>query len=266
MAKKNWIKIEREFATSPQHRIDMGMRIWLYLYILDRADWETGKINNWRDQDAADEMEIPIRTIRDQRQGLEEAGYIQCIQRGQYQVIIIFNYHNPRAYDGEILNLKSDFTPVPIFEGDNILSPEEEKGTNILSLEPKGDTQGDTEGNTQGDSKSVTLPLISHITIPENQDTLDARELWTSILQELSFNVRKADYDTWIRTLVLISGEESTLTVGCSNPFQKQFVDSKYASTIERIIQRHWTDGEFRTIIYSPDYGKQVSRKALKTP
>lgn len=265
MAKKNWIKIERDFATDPQHRIKMGMKIWLYLYILDRADWETGKINNWRDQDAADEMNMPLRTIRDQRQGLEEEKYIQCLQRGQFQVIIIFNYHNPRAYDGEVLNRSDEFNPIPIFfEGDKKMSLESPEGNTLLSLVDEGDTQGNTEGDTQGDSKSVTLPLISHTTIPIDQDNKPtAKKLWIMVLQELSFKVSRVDFDQWLRPLTCLDDHsQELLRVVACNKFQKEYVDKKYFDTIERIIQIYWPDAEFQVVIQNPEL--EIARQRKK--
>ena len=52
----------------PKHRDKLGIRIWLYLYILDQADWDTGEVLEWRDGDAADGLQMPKRTVRQQRQ------------------------------------------------------------------------------------------------------------------------------------------------------------------------------------------------------
>ena len=107
--KKTWIKIKRGLL-EPKHRDRLGIRIWLYVYILDNTDWETGQIREWRDKDAADEMQMPARTLTQHRQQLEDDGYITCELAGNKQIITIHNYTNPRQYDGEITNPKGEGT------------------------------------------------------------------------------------------------------------------------------------------------------------
>jgi len=89
--KKTWIKIKRGLL-EPKHREMLGIRIWLYIYILDNADWDTGEIREWRDKDAADELQMPWRTLQRQRQQLENDGYISCLQTGDKQSITIHNF------------------------------------------------------------------------------------------------------------------------------------------------------------------------------
>lgn len=79
-----------------KHRDEMGARIWLYLYMLDTADWEKGTIFGWTDKGAATDMEMPHRTVQEQRQILVKAGYITCQQGLHGLDVIIHNYVNPR--------------------------------------------------------------------------------------------------------------------------------------------------------------------------
>ena len=116
--KKTWIKIKRGLL-EPKHRDRLGIRIWLYLYILDKADWETGKVLEWRDAAAADELDMHVRTIRQQRQKLDEDDYITCEQKYHKQVITIHNYLNPRKYDEEPMNKHGDINLSPLPDGDN---------------------------------------------------------------------------------------------------------------------------------------------------
>ena len=51
MSKKNWIFIKRGLSEDPKHRERMGMAIWLFMHICDAADWETGKVYDWRDKE-----------------------------------------------------------------------------------------------------------------------------------------------------------------------------------------------------------------------
>ena len=43
MAEKTWIKLKRGILEK-KHRDELGIRIWLYLYMLDIVDWDTGII------------------------------------------------------------------------------------------------------------------------------------------------------------------------------------------------------------------------------
>jgi len=42
--KKQWISIKRGLIRDPKHRIVMGECVWLFQYMIDIADWNTGKI------------------------------------------------------------------------------------------------------------------------------------------------------------------------------------------------------------------------------
>ncbi len=121
MNKKTWVKIKRGLL-KPKHRMAMANNIWLYMHILDRANWDTGSVLEWIDQYEADELEMPVETLRYQRKKLEEAEYITSIQKKHHQEIIIHNWTDPRKYDGKVSNQKS--------KGSKKLSPSNSKGSN----------------------------------------------------------------------------------------------------------------------------------------
>lgn len=103
MAKKTWIKVKRGLL-EPKHIERLGVRFFLYLYYLDQANWEKGAVLFYRDRDAADELGMPISTVRKQRVRLEEDKYISCLQKKDHQVITIHNWTNPREYSGKVYN------------------------------------------------------------------------------------------------------------------------------------------------------------------
>lgn len=109
MAKKHWIYIKRGLSEDPKHRERMGNRIWLFLHIIDRADWESGIVHDWKDKQEADDMGISWRTLQRQRQELEDLGYITASQNSNHQEIIIHNWINPRNYSGDVLNRGGDY-------------------------------------------------------------------------------------------------------------------------------------------------------------
>src|SRR3972149_6988339 len=106
MTKKHWIMIKRGLSEDPKHRERMGDLLWLYLHILDRTDWETGIVYGWRDAEEAIDMKMQPRTLRDQRQRLQNLGYITCKQERRGQRIVVHNWSNPKNYSGEVLNCR----------------------------------------------------------------------------------------------------------------------------------------------------------------
>ncbi|KKN73374.1 hypothetical protein LCGC14_0400770 [marine sediment metagenome] len=103
MKRKTWIKLKRGLL-EPEHRIRLGIRIWLFMFMLDSADWPTGIIPEWTDRNAADELAMELVTIRKQRRQLEEDGYISCQKSRHSQSIVIHKWIDPRKYDGKVIN------------------------------------------------------------------------------------------------------------------------------------------------------------------
>ena len=154
MARKTWIKLKRGLVIDPKHRYALGIRVWLYLYMLDIADWDSGKIYEWRDKDAADEIQMPLPTVRSQRRQLENDCYISCLQLHQRQEITILNWTNPREYSGEVYNDKSN--------GDKVNTPSKSDGDN------NGDNNGYINGDNNGNQN---LSLLHYNHSPQTTDS-----------------------------------------------------------------------------------------------
>jgi len=137
--KKQWISVKCGLSRDPKHRQIMGESVWLFLHMLDTANWNTGISSDWKDEAAAEDMEMPIRTLREHRRKLAEAGYITCNQKQYTQDIVIHNWTNPREYSGKKYNIK---------QGDTETSPEE--------------NQGYTQGYIQGSTQDVTPTYSSN--------------------------------------------------------------------------------------------------------
>ena len=168
MARKTWVKVKRGLLIDPKHRQALGNRIWLYLYMLDMADWETGKVIQWIDRAASDDLQMPISTVRTQRREIEEAGYISCHQHKRSQTITIIKWVNPREYGGRVYNFD---------DGDQEQQP----------LEDKGDNKGDNKGYNKGDQNLTPLHInhISHITESFNEGEIDLFEACARIYEKL---------------------------------------------------------------------------------
>jgi hypothetical protein len=140
MAKKHWIYLKRGLSEDPKHRSRMGECVWLFMHIIDRADWETGIAFDWKDREEAADMCMPVDTLRRQRQKLEELDYIRTVQKQHSQNIYIMEWKDPRNYGAEIRN--------PRNQGSHEQLPSENDEI------PQGDNQGLNEGLNQ-DSNQV---------------------------------------------------------------------------------------------------------------
>lgn len=105
MTEKRWIKIHTGLTRDPRHRRIMGNRVWLFMWFVDHADWETGIVFDFTDREAAEDMEVSSRTIEDQRQQLEKDGYIVCHQGFQCQHIRIMRWRNPHEVEADQINV-----------------------------------------------------------------------------------------------------------------------------------------------------------------
>lgn len=113
MSDRSWIKIHNGLTNDPKHRKQMGVRIWLFAWLVDHADWETGIVWEFTDKDCAAEMSddsitVSGRTIEDQRQELEKSGYVVCHPGDQCQHIRIMRWRNPRMVNPPQINVPDD--------------------------------------------------------------------------------------------------------------------------------------------------------------
>lgn len=158
--KKQWISIKCGLSRDPKHRRAMANSIWLFMHMLDLADWDTGIIPDWRDEAEAEEMGMELRTLREQRRELDQLGYITCKQKQRGQSIVIHNWTNPREYTGEIYNKK---------QGDNKASPTNDEN------------QGYTQGYVQGSINNGT-PTYS----PNTKESIKTDERFAEISRSLA--------------------------------------------------------------------------------
>ena len=238
-AKKSYLKVKTGLFLDPIHRNRIGSRLWLYMYILHLANWETGIIDYWKDGDAAKTLDLPKRTIKDQRQGLEESGYISCLVKGQHQVITIFNYLNPRS--GEILNPKNTDEAFIVVEEDDAdwdkkVSQSTENWDKKMS--PSGDfvPEWDTPAH-EGDSKSVPLPLTLNL-IKQNEILKSPdpalNDAFEFALGELQLQgVNKADYESYLLPLKLKGPGNGSIALTIGNRYAKELIERKYLNQIQ---------------------------------
>ena len=206
--KKYWMKIKCGLL-EPKHRITLGKNIWLYLHIINRADWDTGKVLEWIDANEAEILQMPVRTLRQQRKQLEKDGYISSIQKQHHQEIIIHNWTDPRKYDGKVANRKS------------------QGGKKLQPSNAEDNTEGANQGTPQGSSKVGTPTSNSHNTSHSNtlntiyNAILKAWELYFPNKPQPRPNTKsyKAKVATRIRDQHFVDNWYSALQKASKNPY-----------------------------------------------
>jgi len=104
---RTWMKIHSGI-NDPKHREALGVRVWLFFYLIDHVEWDTGVVWGYTDGKAAAEMEVPESTIRKWRRGLQESGYITRKPGFQCSNIYIHKWRNPRLVEPPQLNVPGD--------------------------------------------------------------------------------------------------------------------------------------------------------------
>jgi hypothetical protein len=104
MSTKFFVSIKTGLIEDPKHRQRMGKAVWLFMWIINKADWKTGKVRGWKDEREAAEMSMPVDTMRKQKGRLISLGYITAEQHLHFSDIIIHSWHNPKSYSGEAVN------------------------------------------------------------------------------------------------------------------------------------------------------------------
>ena len=222
-----------------KHVQTLGMRFPLYLFMLDLADWETGKIKYYRDQDAADKFQLPLRKMRDWRRRLEDDGYISSILKGCHQEIIIHKWSDPRE--------KESVNPiVKDTEG-------YEKPVPLSYEKPSPLPKVNTEGYVKGRPKTVTLPYIKDIrskTKDKNSHSLnDEFRIMHKTIFNNTFN------DEWWRVMEEAPKEldGETLKVKVDNQRIIEEVNKRSRAVQKQIVNCGLS---FRSFILEGEYGE----------
>ncbi|HEY3344451.1 MAG TPA: chromosomal replication initiator protein DnaA [Anaerolineaceae bacterium] len=65
---------------------------------------------------------------------------------------------------------------------------------------------------------------------------MNPEQAWQAALGQLQMDLNKAAFDTWVRSAELISYEDGTFTVGVQNAYARDWLESRLASTVSRIL------------------------------
>ncbi|MBT7072936.1 MAG: hypothetical protein HN975_18835 [Anaerolineae bacterium] len=65
---------------------------------------------------------------------------------------------------------------------------------------------------------------------------MDIQKAWQTILGQLQMEMPRASFDTWVRDTSPISYEDGLLTIGVRNTYARDWLESRLASTISRLL------------------------------
>lgn len=192
--RKTWIKVKRGIL-EPKHINKMGAAWYLYLYILDQTEWNSGTIMDWKDDYASQDLSKPIALIRAHRRLLEDEGYITCEKNQHSQTIIVHNWTDPRRYDGVVQN--------------------ESVENDELEIESAPQSVGQSAGQSVGQTilSHEQIPLssyshISHINISHNTEEEGESEEISTPAPSPSYSFSNTRVWSEVTGMVAIPGSE----------------------------------------------------------
>lgn len=65
---------------------------------------------------------------------------------------------------------------------------------------------------------------------------MNAEQAWQATLGQLQMDMSKAAFDTWVRNSELSSYQEDTFTVGVQNAYARDWLESRLATTVNRLL------------------------------
>jgi chromosomal replication initiator protein len=65
---------------------------------------------------------------------------------------------------------------------------------------------------------------------------MNAQQAWQSVLAQLQMEMPRASFDTWVRDTRPVTYENGILTVGVGNAYARDWLESRLASTVSRLL------------------------------
>ncbi|MBI5838505.1 MAG: chromosomal replication initiator protein DnaA [Chloroflexi bacterium] len=65
---------------------------------------------------------------------------------------------------------------------------------------------------------------------------MNAEQAWQSVLGQLQMEMPRASFDTWVRDTRPVTYDNGTLTVGVRNAYARDWLESRLASTVNRLL------------------------------
>jgi chromosomal replication initiator protein len=68
------------------------------------------------------------------------------------------------------------------------------------------------------------------------EQRMNAEQAWQSVLGQLQMEMPRASFDTWVRDTKPVSYQDGTLTIGVRNAYARDWLESRLASTVSRLL------------------------------
>src|SRR5512138_3226119 len=65
---------------------------------------------------------------------------------------------------------------------------------------------------------------------------MNVEQAWQSVLGQLQMEMPRASFDTWVRDTRPVSYQDGTLTIGVRNAYARDWLESRLASTVNRLL------------------------------
>src|SRR5215211_6117836 len=65
---------------------------------------------------------------------------------------------------------------------------------------------------------------------------MNVEQAWQSVLGQLQMEMPRASFDTWVRDTRPLSYQDGTLTIGVRNAYARDWLESRLASTVSRLL------------------------------
>lgn len=214
---KSWIKVHTGLTDDPKHRDRMGVRVWLYMRLINMAEYETGVVWFYRDAAMAALMGMPKNTLRTWRRDLEEMKYIKCYPGDQCQHIMIAKWRNPRLVNPPQINVggwPDSITP-PL---NKVITP-----PFIKSITPTLGSQESQEPQGNGDDR----PKI--FTVWESEMGM----LTPSIINELNYWLDIGVSEVWLENAIKIAALRNKRSMAYVNGIMKRYQNEGYDGGVD---------------------------------
>ncbi len=65
---------------------------------------------------------------------------------------------------------------------------------------------------------------------------MNADQAWQSVLGQLQLDMPRASFETWVRDTRPVAYDNRTLTIGVRNAYARDWLESRLASTVNRLL------------------------------
>jgi chromosomal replication initiator protein len=97
----------------------------------------------------------------------------------------------------------------------------------------------------------------------------DPKQIWSAVLGELQVEVTKANFDTFLKEMAVLSEEDGVYCIGVPNAFVRDFVEKKFRGQIRAALQRslgHTVDVRFVTATAPAGQGRGAGQARPGVP